>query len=98
MNVTVTREHVRITFLVGFPRKTVGIGDVKSCEAYRAEGLQRFQTQVKPSQGRSQLSGAGGVVIVRNKGIPLTVSDPEPDKIARAVARARAKHEQLGRT
>ncbi|MBU0742503.1 hypothetical protein KKG45_00160 [bacterium] len=97
MTVTVTREHLRIACLLGVPRKTVRIGDIRSCEPYRAKGIQRFAAQIKPFQGRFQMTGAGGVVINRNRGIPIMVSDPEPDELARAVARAREKHDRPGR-
>ncbi|MBC8423837.1 hypothetical protein H8E07_06910 [bacterium] len=98
MSVTVTRVHVRIAFLLGWPRRTIRIGDLKSCETYRAKGLQRLATRIRPFQGTYQMTGGGGIVLVRHKGIPITISDPEPDKLARAVTRARDKHEQLGRT
>ena len=97
MKVTVTREHLRVSFLLSLPRKTIRIGDIQSCETYHATGLQRFQTQVKPFQGRFQLTGAGGVVVHRIKGIPITISDPEPEKLARAVARAQGKHAKHGK-
>jgi len=98
MTVTVTREHVRIAFLPGLPRKTVPIGEIRTCEPYRAKGLQRFVTQIKPFRGEFVMGGTGGVVVVRHKGIPLTISDPEPEKLARAVVRAGAKPEQPPRT
>jgi len=93
MTLTVTREHLRVTFLLGLPRKTVKIEDIKSCDTYRAEGLRRLAVQIKPFQGQFQMSGKGGIVIVRRKGMPLTISDPEPEKLVRAVVRVGAKLE-----
>ncbi len=97
MTVTVTREHVRVNFLLALPRKTIKIKDIQTCEAYHATGVQRLQVQVKPLHGRFQLTGAGGVVVHRIKGIPVTISDPEPEKLARAVARAQGKQDNHGK-
>lgn len=91
MSVRVTREHVRVSFLLTLPRRTIPIADIRSCEPYRAQGLQRLQTQVKPLHGRYQLKGSGGGVITPTRGIPIHISDPEPEKLARAVERARGK-------
>ncbi len=97
MKVKVTREHLRVTFLLSLPRKTIRIDDIKACEAYHASGLQRFQVQVKPLHGRFQLTGTGGIVINRVKGSPVIISDPEPDKLAKAVARALEKNAKHGK-
>ncbi len=98
MDVTVTREHVRVAFLLRVPRKTVPIGDIKTCEPYRAQGMQRLVVQVKPIQGDFKLTGGGGIVLTRHRGTPITISDPQPEKLARAVARARGHQDKSGRT
>ena len=91
MTVCVTRKHVRVHFLIPLFRKTIQMTDIRSCEPYRVEGLGRLQCQVKPLQGRFQLTGSGGVVITRDRGLPIHISDPEPEKLARAVQRARER-------
>lgn len=91
MTVRVTRQHVRVQFLFPLFRKTIKMSEIRSCEPYRAEGLGRLQCQVKPLQGRFQLTGSGGVVITCDRGLPIHISDPEPEKLARAVQRARER-------
>ena len=95
MNLTVNREHLRIVFLLGVPRCTVPIPDIVTCEIYEASGLQRLNFGVKPMQGRFQMSGSSGVLIARRRGVPITLSDPDPKKLSRAVAKARERHAQI---
>ncbi len=97
MTVTVTREYVRIAFLLGVPRRTIRLEDIRSCEPYRTVGIRRFMTRVKPMQGQYKLTGAGGVVIMRTEGIPITVSDPDPEKLAGTVAKVQERQRVLGR-
>ncbi len=94
MTVRVTRRDVQVRFLLPIMRKTVPIEEIRTCEPYRIEGLQRLQCQVKPFQGRFQLTGGSGVIILREKGIPIHISDPNPAKLVRAVERARGRRDK----
>lgn len=96
MTVTVTREHLRVAMLLGFPRKTVRIEDIGEITAWEATGLQRFNVRLKPLQGEFRLGGRAGVTIVPKKGLPIHVSDPDPKRLLKAVEKARARSRQAG--
>ena len=95
MTVTVTREEIRVRFPLGVPRRTIPIARIRACEPFEARGLARWRVGVKPLEGRYVMRGGRGVVLTLDRGIPLTISAPDPERLAKAVAKARERHEHL---
>jgi hypothetical protein len=96
MTVTVTREHLRVSMLLGYPRKTIRIEDIREITPFEATGWQRFNARIKPAHGEFRLGGRVGVTVTPSKGLPLTVSDPDPKRLIKAVEKARARYDQVG--
>jgi hypothetical protein len=96
MTVTVTREHLRVAMLLGFPRRTLRIGEIREITPYELTGRLRFNVHVKPLHGEFRLGGRCGVTVTPVKGLPLTLSDPDPKRLIKAVEKARVRHQQAG--
>ena len=96
MTVTVTREHLRVAMLLGIPRRTLRIEEIREITPYELTGWLRFNVHVKPLQGEFRLGGRVGVTVTPVKGLPLTLSDPDPKRLIKAVEKARARYDQVG--
>ncbi len=91
MRVTVDKTDLKIRFLLGFPRATVPIANIKTVETYQGKRQSWFGLKLKPSQGQYHISGAGGIAVMRHEGAPLMISSPDPKRLKSALDKACAK-------
>lgn len=91
MKVTVTYEEVRIRCPLGWPRRLVPIARINACTPFERKWFSTLDTGVRPGRGEFRMSGRRGVVLTLDTGLPVIVSAPDPDKLRRAVEKARAR-------
>jgi hypothetical protein len=91
MRVTVDKSDLKIRFLLGFPRATVPLANIKTVETYHGKRQSGFGHKLKPSQGQYHISGGGGVAVMRHEGAPLMISSPDPKRLKSALDKACAK-------
>jgi hypothetical protein len=94
MRVTVDKTDLKIRFLLGLPRATVPLANIKNVETYKDKRMFGFGLKLKPSQGQYHMLGAGGVVVMRHEGGPLTISATEPERLKKAIDKACAKFKE----
>ena len=91
MKVSVDQKSLRIRFMLGFPRHTVAIEDIDTFRVTRSWKETGFGVSVKVGQGRYCISGPSAVTILLRNGRTLLVGTPEPEALAKAIRKARAR-------
>ena len=95
MNVSVTRERLRVALFLGFPRQTIPIEKIATITAWKGTGLERFNARMRPFQGDFRLDGRQGVTVTTTKGREIRLSDPDPKRLIKAVEKAQARNRQV---
>ena len=94
MRVTVDKANLCIRFLLGFPRATVPVTNIKNVETYQSKRQSGFGLKVQPSQGQYHVFGSGGVIVMRHEGAPLMISSPDPRQLKSALDKACARNKE----
>lgn len=89
MRISVTRDELRIRFWAGFPRRTVTLAEIEAYRVTRSKRETGFGISVKPSHGRYCIAGPSAVAVLLRNGRTLLVGTPEPEKLVKALDRAR---------
>jgi hypothetical protein len=91
MSVSVDRKSLKIRMTYGLPRRTIPIERIRSCEVYFGGRLSFLQCKIKPTAGHFMMTGRGGIVLMLDKGLPVTISAKDPKKLAKAVEKAMSR-------
>ena len=91
MRLSVTPRELRVRFWLGLPRRTVPIADIDTYRVTRSRMETGFGVSVKPMQGHYCMSGPGAVNILLKNGRNLMIGTPEPEKLVKALDRARKR-------
>ncbi len=90
MTVTVTYQEVQVRCLLGWPRRSVPIAQVRACTTFERKWFSALDTGVRPGRGEFRLNGRRGVVLTLDSGLPVVISAPDPGELQKAVEKARS--------
>lgn len=91
MRITVTQTELRVRFWPGIVRKTVKLTDIDAYQVTRSRAETGFGIALKPSQNRYVISGPSAVSVLLSNGRTVMVGTPEPEKLVKALDKARKK-------
>lgn len=91
MKVSVSTKELRLRFPFGFPRRTVPIEEIDAFRVTRSWRETGFGISVKPSNGQYCISGPSGVSILLHNGRTLLIGTPDPERLVKAIEKARTR-------
>ncbi len=91
MRVTVSAEELKLRFLLGVPRLTLKVAEIDALRPTRGWRATGFGASVSTSRGRYCIAGPSAVSILMRNGRTFLIGVPDPEKLAKAVERAKAR-------
>jgi hypothetical protein len=85
LTVAVTRDHVELTFGIGWIRRTIPLADVREVHVGRSPRLAGWGIRLTPDGTLYNVSGSGVVRLALRDGTTTMVGSAEPDVLAHAI-------------